>query len=186
MRACGVVVLGSVLLTSGAPPPSVQGALREAVTRVRLLQDTRGEEQRAKQAPFTAVQGAFFALSVDDLNASTRWYVDTFDLEVSSRLSYGNMKGALLAGHGLEVELIAHPASITPPDPLDPSKKVLTRGIFKVGFRVEDFESTIAALKARGVEFVGGPFPPRRDQRANAMVRDNAGNLIQLFGDFAR
>src|SRR5687767_13497065 len=125
MRACGVVVLGSVLLSSGAPAPSVQGASREGATSARLSQETRREEPRAKKAPFTAVQGAFFALSVDDLDASTRWYVETFDLTVSSRLSHGNMKGALLAGHGLEVELIAHPQSITPPDPLDPSKKVL-------------------------------------------------------------
>jgi hypothetical protein len=31
-----------------------------------------------------------------------------------------------------------------------------------------------------------GPFPPRKDQRANALIQDNAGNLIQFFGDFAK
>ena len=27
-----------------------------------------------------------------------------------------------------------------------------------------------------------GPFPARPNQRANMIVKDNAGNLIQIFG----
>ena len=40
---------------------------------------------------------------------------------------------------------------------------------------VDDFEKTVAMLKARQVEIAFGPFP-------NVIVKDNAGNLIQFFG----
>lgn len=40
----------------------------------------------------------------------------------------------------------------------------------------------IAALRERGIAIVIGPFPKRGDQPANAMIRDNAGNYIQIFG----
>jgi hypothetical protein len=55
-------------------------------------------------------------------------------------------------------------------------------GIFKAGVIVSDFEKTLALLKARNAEIAFGPYPARADQRANVMVRDNAGNLIQFFG----
>jgi hypothetical protein len=37
-------------------------------------------------------------------------------------------------------------------------------------------------LEARDVEIAFGPYPARADQRANVIVKDNAGNLIQFFG----
>jgi hypothetical protein len=96
------------------------------------------------------------------------------------------MQGAILRGGGLEVELIAHDDATAPRDPMDMDAKVLTRGMMKAGFIVANLDATLATLRARGVPIVIGPFPPRRDQRANAIIRDNSGNLIQLFGDFAR
>jgi len=46
----------------------------------------------------------------------------------------------------------------------------------------DDFDGAVARLKARGVEIAFGPCPAREGQRANVLIRDNAGNLIQLFG----
>ena len=40
----------------------------------------------------------------------------------------------------------------------------------------------MAPRQARGAEIAFGPFPARDGQRANLIVRDNAGNLIQFFG----
>ena len=135
------------------------------------------------QTPVFTTHGAFFALSVADLDGSIRWYTQKLGLAVVTRFpTQGKTSGALLGGNGLEVELIAHADAADPPS----AERVLTRGIFKVGFRVDDFDGTIAALRARGVEIAYGPYPARRDQRANAIIRDNAGNLIQLFGDYAR
>jgi hypothetical protein len=55
-------------------------------------------------------------------------------------------------------------------------------GIFKAGLIVDDFDRTISALRARGVQIAYGPYPKSATQRANAIIRDNAGNLIQFFG----
>ena len=40
----------------------------------------------------------------------------------------------------------------------------------------------MAALRARGVPIVMGPYPKRPGQPANVLVRDNAGTLIQFLG----
>jgi hypothetical protein len=55
-------------------------------------------------------------------------------------------------------------------------------GLAKAGVIVRDFDATLAMLKARSVEIAFGPYPKREGQRANVILRDNAGNLIQLFG----
>jgi hypothetical protein len=88
----------------------------------------------------------------------------------------------VLEGGGLIVELIqnddAKPASDAP----GASDPTLVHGIVKVGIVVADLHETLALLQARGVEIAMGPFPARGNQRSNALIRDNSGNLIQLFG----
>jgi len=128
--------------------------------------------------------GAFFALSVPDLAASTRWYAEKLGLTVVMQPPRTDkMAVAILEGGGLIVELIqnddAVPLSAAAPAVKD---RVYVHGIFKVGVIVEDFDATLARLKARGVEIAYGPYPKQGAQRANAIIRDNAGNLIQLFG----
>ena len=83
----------------------------------------------------------------------------------------------MLVGGGLIVELIQH-------DDASPAAKdsLFIHGIFKAGVIVDDFEKTVAMLNARHVEIAFGPYPKRADQRANVIVKDNAGNLIQFFG----
>lgn len=58
----------------------------------------------------------------------------------------------------------------------------MVHGIFKAGIFVDDFEKAIGALTDRGVAIAAGPFPARGDQPANAIIRDNEGNFLQIFG----
>ena len=55
-------------------------------------------------------------------------------------------------------------------------------GFFKAGIIVDDFDKTLRDLRARGVEVAIGPFAATAEQRANVILRDNTGNLIQIFG----
>ena len=131
--------------------------------------------------------GSFFALAVDDLEASTRWYAEKLGLRIVMQVpGQGAPAVRVLEGDGLLVELVEHrgPAQL---DKVPPGLQANPRiqGMFKAGFLVEDFDATIATLRSRGVTFAFGPFPPRRDQRANAVFRDNAGNLVQVLGDYA-
>jgi catechol 2,3-dioxygenase-like lactoylglutathione lyase family enzyme len=137
----------------------------------------------AATPPALAATGAYFALSVADLGASTRWYSEKLGLRVVMQLPRQNKTAVtVLEGGGLIVELIQHedarPLSAVAPGTRDP---LLVHGVFKVGVIVADYPATLGTLKARGVEIAYGPFPARGDQRANVIVRDNAGNLIQLF-----
>jgi predicted enzyme related to lactoylglutathione lyase len=84
----------------------------------------------------------------------------------------------VLEGAGLTVELIHDPAARPAKGP--PGS---VHGVFKAGFLVKDLEKTLAELRARGVKVAFGPFPAKDGQRANAILRDNAGNLIHVLGD---
>ena len=138
------------------------------------------------QTPVLTVRGMSFALSVADMEASTKWYVDKLGLRVTMRLPRNDNTRAsvsLLQGGGLTVELIKDDDAVSLHRLLPANKgAVSVHGIAKVGVTVDDFEKTLAALRARDVEIAYGPFPKRPDQPANVIIRDNAGNLIQISG----
>jgi len=131
-----------------------------------------------------AASGAFFALSVADIDASTRWYSEKLGLQVVMQApKRDNAAVTVLEGGGLIVELIQHDDAL-PLTKAAPTAKgnLFVHGMFKAGVIVDDFEKTLAMLRARGVEIFIGPFPARANQRANVIIKDNAGNLIQFFG----
>lgn len=128
--------------------------------------------------------GAFVGLSVPDLEASTRWYADKFGLRVIFRPPpHEGTTVVVLEGGGLIVELLHNPAAV-PLRTAAPSinHTTLVHGPFKVGIVVSDYDHALATLRERGVQIVAGPFPAREGVRANFIIRDNAGNLIQFFG----
>jgi catechol 2,3-dioxygenase-like lactoylglutathione lyase family enzyme len=133
-------------------------------------------------APFSA-RGAFFALSVADVQASVRWYTEKLNLAVvMEQPKRDGAAVAILEGHGLIVELVeldaASPLGVAAPKAAGPFQ---IHGVFKAGVIVDDFDRLVAMIKTRNVEIAHGPFPARNGQRANVIVRDNAGNLIQFF-----
>ena len=137
-----------------------------------------GQSKPGIELPFSAVSGAFFAASVQDIDASTKWYTEKLGLQVV--LQPPREKDAavvVLEGGGLTVELVQLAAATA-----GAREAQLTHGIFKAGLVVDDLNRTVNALKARGVPIAIGPFPARDKIRANFLIRDNAGNLIQFFG----
>lgn len=126
--------------------------------------------------PALAGAGAFFALSVADLGASVQWYTEKLGLRAVLEVPRQNKTAvAVLEGGGLIVELIQHDDAKPAGDPL------LVYGVFKVGVIVEDLTGLMERLRSRQVAIAFGPYPARDGQRANLIVRDNAGNLIQFF-----
>jgi catechol 2,3-dioxygenase-like lactoylglutathione lyase family enzyme len=131
-----------------------------------------------------AASGAFFALSVADMKASARWYQERFGLTAVMQSPKADGAGVtVLEGGGLIVELIDRDDAV----PLRKATSGITdilkvHGIVKAGVVVDDFEKTLALLKERRVEIAFGPFPAKANQRANVIVKDNEGNLIQFFG----
>ena len=130
------------------------------------------------QPVLTVTSGAFVAISVLDLDATTKWYVDKLGLSVvlqMPRTDATRASATILRGGGLMVELVRQDGVSAH------AERPSTAGIFKVGVTVDDFEGTLSALRARGIEIAYGPYP-RGVQPANLIIRDNEGNLIQVFG----
>ena len=143
-----------------------------------------GAQQGATSPAFTTAKGAFLGVSVGDLEASVRWYSEKLGLRVVMRPpKIEKSTAVILEGGGLIVELMQHddavPLATAAPSV---SRNYMVHGIFKAGVIVEDFDKAIAELRARGVPIAIGPFAATAEQRANAIIRDNAGNFIQLFG----
>jgi catechol 2,3-dioxygenase-like lactoylglutathione lyase family enzyme len=143
--------------------------------------------QAASPEPAFTARGAFFAVSVRDLDASAAWYGEKLGLKVTMQVPKRDGTAMrLLQGGGLTVELIEDDAAV----PLKVAAPAIehdyrVHGIFKAGLFVEDWDRLVATLRQRGVEIAIGPFPPRPDQPANLIVRDNEGNPIQFFGRLA-
>lgn len=136
------------------------------------------------ELPVMAATGAFFALSVADINASAKWYSEKFGLKVVVQPPKTNRSTVtVLEGRGLIVELIEHDDAL-PLGKIAPAVKdnLLIHGVFKAGVIVDNFDKTVAMLKERNVPIAFGPFPAKSNQRANVIIRDNSGNLIQFFG----
>ena len=138
-------------------------------------------------APLLQTAGAFFALSVADAQASARWYTEKLGLQTVMNVPHQpETKSAVivLRGGGLTVELVQHDDArpIRTAAPGAKGDPVYVHGFFKAGVVVRNFDATVTQLRARGVEIAMGPWPARADQPANLIIKDNAGNLIQIFG----
>jgi len=129
--------------------------------------------------PVLRSEGTFFALSVANLAASTAWYRDKLGLRVVMEIPpQGGTAVTVLEGDGLIIELLQRDGARPPSGDVQ-----LTHGFFKAGIVVKDLDRTLALLRGRGVEIAFGPYPASDAQRANVILRDNSGNLLQLFGE---
>jgi hypothetical protein len=126
--------------------------------------------------PFAEVKGAFFALSVADLDASANWYAEKLGLAVNMRTKSPKTSVIVLSGNGLTVELLQNNDATDLAKPAE-----LAHGFVKAGLVVEHLDKTLAELKARNVKIVFGPYPAKSNSPANFIIQDNASNLIQFF-----
>ena len=138
-------------------------------------------------APLLQTTGAFLALSVADAQASARWYAEKLGVQIVMNVPrQQETKSAVIVvrGGALTVELVQHDDArpLRTAAPSTKGEALFVHGIFKVGVVVRNFDQALAELRARGVEIAMGPWPARGDQPANVIIKDNAGNLIQIFG----
>ena len=144
-----------------------------------------GADSPRKTEPIPLANGAFFALSVQDIQASGAWYREKLGLKVLLHPPRGGGPGEvlILEGGGLIVELIQHDdaralGKLNPPV----SDPFYLHGFFKSGVFVANLDAALALLKQRGVTIVHGPYAANDNIPANFIISDNAGNLIQVFG----
>ena len=134
--------------------------------------------------PLATTRGAFIGVSVADLDASIRWYTQKLGLTVVMRPpKIEKSTAVVLEGAGLIVELMHHDDAVALKTAAPAiARNYLVHGIFKAGIIVDDFDKAIAELRARNIPIAIGPFAATAEQRANAIIRDNEGNYIQVIG----
>lgn len=143
------------------------------------------------EAQVQVVGPSFAALSVPDLPASERWYSEVFGL---TRVFEGaapdsSTRVVLLSGPGLRIELVWHRTARS----LEalagrPTAPDQVFGPAKIGFYVMNLDKALERLRARHATIEGQwlsrpPHVPATDTlwTRNALVRDPAGNYVQLF-----
>jgi catechol 2,3-dioxygenase-like lactoylglutathione lyase family enzyme len=125
--------------------------------------------------PAFKASGAFFALSVADIDASERWYAEKLGMRVTMRApKLEKTAVVVLEGGGLTVELLQHSDAVALKAAASAvAANYLIHGPFKVGVIIEDFDGLVATLRTREIPIAIGPFRATRDQPANLIIRDN-------------
>jgi catechol 2,3-dioxygenase-like lactoylglutathione lyase family enzyme len=134
--------------------------------------------------PVVVSEPAFFAVSVADLEASTRWYQLVFGLEtlrdVTSRDGRGRAR-VLMAGE-LVVELIAYQGSVDASEALQEGQhRFALRGLVKTGLFVTDADAAHAVLSASDIDIDDSVGVDERIDAKTFLVRDPDGNRLQIF-----
>ncbi len=149
-----------------------------------LILFTYNFSQTSKPVEYETEGSHFFAISVQNLEESVKWYTNVFGLEVAKELSWneGANQIRILKGNNLVVELISVPG-IKSLEDLTPKleRDFLLKGLFKTGFFVKDAESLFNKLKEKEVSFRGEIFIEEELNQKSFIVLDNNGNRIQIF-----
>lgn len=131
-----------------------------------------------------AVRPYFFALSVADLDVSGAWYERVFGFTTSQQMALPDrgIRVRILTGTGAALELVedANSRSVTDLDP-SMAPRARLRGVFKMGFEVDDLERAMTQLEALGVPRRGRIITERDGSLRSAQVEDPDGNIVQLF-----
>jgi catechol 2,3-dioxygenase-like lactoylglutathione lyase family enzyme len=148
--------------------------------------ESGNKAQAQAKPPFKSVNGGFVAITVPDLDASAKWYVEKLGLKVVKNHAMrpdGKAAVTILQGNGFSVELIwladASPLSKVAPQVKGPQE---IHGILKSGIFVDDLDAALKELKSRNVTMAFDTFYDKSMDCRMFAIRDNNGNILQFFG----
>jgi catechol 2,3-dioxygenase-like lactoylglutathione lyase family enzyme len=122
------------------------------------------------------------AISVQDLETVSAFYVDKLGFEVEKDAAFGDaIKFRWLTNGSARVELIQMTGSQAGPERGPPPGHLGVQGFSHLGLETRDIEATRAALVAKGVENVGpvSLLPPLGMKAL--FVSDPEGNAIEII-----
>lgn len=127
------------------------------------------------------LDGAFHAISVQNLDEAVNWYSTFLGFEEISRAGNDQRKGALMAREGAVLELAEFEGALSRDDLRSGLQSHEVHGIFKLGFTTEHIDATFEALKAQGAE-IFFEVVTTSDGRRTFGIKDLEGNIIQFIG----
>jgi len=121
------------------------------------------------------------AISVPNLEETIRWYKEKFGFSLIRRsvIPGLNVKVAHMQGAGFILEIFeAEGARPLPDDRRYPNRDLLTHGHKHFSLGVRDARQAAKDLEAMGVEIA---MVAEVDGTYGVFVRDNSGNLVEVF-----
>ncbi len=132
-------------------------------------------------APIRAKCPMNFGITVPDAERTAQWYEATLGLVRRKTATFPKGKAIILGSPDLEVEIIQHESSVDGRKQLNIPEGYLMRGIFKIGFYVDDLDSTVTRLKERKTHFYMERGYDEELRLRFAIIADGDGNTIQIF-----
>jgi catechol 2,3-dioxygenase-like lactoylglutathione lyase family enzyme len=124
------------------------------------------------------------AIRVPDHDETIRFYTSKLGFELEAEWTLGDAAPGLrlayvrLGEFMIEVIGGAEPAPVPATD--DIGAHLSRSGYIHLCLRVEDLDSTLAELGARGVEILAEPFVVEPIGQRLALIKDNSGKVIEL------
>lgn len=121
------------------------------------------------------------AISVADFEESIHWYQRVFGFAVldRSQIPGTGIQVAHMQGTGFLLEIFCAPDSNPlPPERRIPNQDLLTQGNKHFSFGVKDAHQAKEDMEKMGVEIA---FVAEVDGTYGVFIRDNTGNLIEIF-----
>ena len=138
-----------------------------------LLLDFFAVALHAEDATEANIEGSFFAIIVNDVEASRNWYQTVLGLEQVSRSTEHNRYDIInMVGPGLFVELLQLSAAATRPGGQ-------IEGPFKVGMLVDDLTAFAAALPAS--ESDANIIYDQKNEVLIMQLKDPDNNTVQVM-----
>lgn len=122
-----------------------------------------------------------FAISVADMEKSIEWYSNNFGFTIIDRseIPGTDVRVAHMQGVGFILEIFCAPNSNPlPEDRRVPNLDFLTQGNKHISFGVKDGRKTKKEMEAMGIDIA---FVAEVDRTYGVFIRDNTGNLIEIF-----
>lgn len=135
----------------------------------------------AENLELPATNGAFYAVSVRNIDKAVAWYTQHLGFRVESRGGNNERKGALLSRPGTVLELGEFVGAIAREEFRAGLESHEVYGIFKLGFTTTNLDAAFEVLEGRGVE-IFFPIVTASDGNRTFGIRDMEGNIIQFFG----
>lgn len=130
------------------------------------------------------IEHYFSAIIVKDIDESVLWYTEILKYQLVDNKEYpkmgfkqANLKNATGTLELLEIDAAYDPAEIIP----NYGHKSKTLGLFKLGFKVANFDQWIEHLTQSKVEFHGSVVKNVASGTRMFIIKDPDGNRIQFF-----
>lgn len=124
----------------------------------------------------------FWAMTVPDASATSKWYEEIFSLKLMKEISFERGKVRIIGNENLVLEILEISGSKSLTDCfLTADDNHLLKGIFKTGFYVKDIAQAERFFKSKGITIKHEVFEDADMNAKSFVLVDLNGTMIQVL-----